>query len=265
MSQEDPDPKQDRQFVTSLARGLKLLAAFGPHDRSLSNQELADRTGLPRPTVARLAYTLARLNYLTHLKRLGRFSLSPRIIELGQSAQHATGLRDIARPAIAALSEIGDVSVALGVPSDLIIKYIDLARRPEAIVLNLDVGAQLPILQTAIGRAYLSTQPNDKRDDLISRLKAQDPEAWKQNADKVVEAIQDMNERGYVGSFGDWWPELHAIATVIRIADEGEPLLLSVSGLSSVLTPERAESYFAPAMLNTAHSLESRLRAQYLT
>lgn len=264
MAAQNPDQNEDRQFVTSLARGLKLLAAFGPDDRSLSNQVLADRTGLPRPTVARLAHTLVRLNYLTHHKNMGRFSLSPRLVELGQSAQHATGLRSIARPAIGALSEIGDISVALGIPDNLLIKYIDMARRPEAIVLNLNIGAQIPIPQSAIGRAYLSTLAPDCRTALIARLQTHDPDIWDRNADAVANAARDMDERGYVGSFGDWWPELHAIATVIRITDEGEPLLISVSGLSSVLTPERAESYFAPAMLNTARSIENRLKALYL-
>jgi hypothetical protein len=37
-------PGRERNFVNSLARGLDLLAAFEAEDRSLGNQELADRT-----------------------------------------------------------------------------------------------------------------------------------------------------------------------------------------------------------------------------
>jgi hypothetical protein len=57
-------PKEDRPFVTALARGLELLGAFRPDDRVLGNLELATRTALPKSTVSRLTYTLTRLGYL---------------------------------------------------------------------------------------------------------------------------------------------------------------------------------------------------------
>lgn len=265
MAQEDGDPREDRQFVTSLARGLSLLSAFGPNDRSLSNQELAERTGLPRPTVSRLAHTLMRLDYLTYHKRLGRFSLSPRVIELGQSAQLSTGLREIARPALTALSEMGDISVALGIPGNYMIKYIDLVRRPEAIVLNLDVGAEIPIPQTAIGRAYLAALAPAERTAAADRLRNHDPDTWQAHAARVDAAATDLEQMGYTASYGEWRPELNAIATAFRISPEGQPVLLSVAGLSSILTRDMAESFYAPALLNTARSIETRLRALYLS
>ena len=50
--------RQDRDFVTALARGLELLRAFRREGEALGNGELAERTGLSRSTVSRLAYTL---------------------------------------------------------------------------------------------------------------------------------------------------------------------------------------------------------------
>ena len=44
---------KDRQFVTALARGLDILRAFHAGEGMLGNQEIAHRTGLPKPTVAR--------------------------------------------------------------------------------------------------------------------------------------------------------------------------------------------------------------------
>lgn len=264
MSETDAADKRDTQFVSSLGRGLSILSAFGPNDRSLSNRELAERTGLPRPTVSRFTHTLRKLNYLIYQERLGRFSLAPRVVELSQSAIASTGIRDITRPAMAALSEMGDVSAALGIPKDLTIRYIDLVRRPEAIVLSLEVGALLPMLQTAIGRAYLAGIPEGVRTTTIARLKDADPEGWAQNEDDLRQAIQDLETRGYTRSFGGWRPELNAIATTISIGEEGGLLLLSLSGLSSIMTAEKAETYFAPALLGSARAIESRMRQRYL-
>jgi DNA-binding IclR family transcriptional regulator len=56
----------DRKFVTALSRGLDVLRCFGPRDRWLANQDIAKRTGLAKPTVSRLAYTLTKLGFLRY-------------------------------------------------------------------------------------------------------------------------------------------------------------------------------------------------------
>ena len=58
------EQEKDRQFVTALARGLELLRCFTPRENVLGNQDLARKTGLPKPTVTRLTHTLMRLGYL---------------------------------------------------------------------------------------------------------------------------------------------------------------------------------------------------------
>ncbi|MFX4601082.1 helix-turn-helix domain-containing protein, partial [Acinetobacter baumannii] len=60
------DDEKDPRFVTALARGLELLRAFRRNESMLGNLELAQRTGLPKPTVSRLTYTLAKLGYLAY-------------------------------------------------------------------------------------------------------------------------------------------------------------------------------------------------------
>ena len=59
----------DRQFVVALSRGLDVLRCFRASDPMLGNQEIAARTGLPKPTVSRLTHTLTRLGYLIYLER----------------------------------------------------------------------------------------------------------------------------------------------------------------------------------------------------
>src|ERR1051326_4467801 len=42
----------DRQFATTLARGLEVLRCFTPLEPLLGNKEISVRTGLPKPTVS---------------------------------------------------------------------------------------------------------------------------------------------------------------------------------------------------------------------
>src|ERR1039457_5610771 len=63
----------DRQFATTLARGLDVLRCFSATEPELTNKEISGRTGLPKPTVSRLTYTLTRLGYLRHLPHIGKY------------------------------------------------------------------------------------------------------------------------------------------------------------------------------------------------
>lgn len=259
MAKSGITPKADRQFVTSLERGLRLISAFRPDDRMLSNQELADRTGLPRPTVVRFTHTLRQLKYLALHADQGRYSLTPRVMELSRGAFITSAVQDVARPVMTTLSELGPVSVTLGVPTDQGIRYIEMARRREAMVLNLNVGAVIPILQTAIGRAYLASIQPAQRGEVLTKLKGEDPETYAAQIADIDAEIEDYTTQRYACSFGCWWPELSAISTHIRVTEDGDPLLLSISGLSSVVTRQTVADEYASALLNAARVIQSQI------
>src|SRR3989442_11389862 len=86
----------DRKFVTALGRGLNVLRCFGPRDRWLANQEIAARTGLAKPTVSRLVYTLTQLGFLRHSHSPRQYALGSAAVSLGYSALTQI---DIPRPA----------------------------------------------------------------------------------------------------------------------------------------------------------------------
>src|ERR1051326_5132964 len=79
-------PAKDRQFVTALARGLDILRAFHAGEGMLGNQEIAHRTGLPKPTVARLTHTLTELGYLNYIRRFRKYELGASVLALGLPA-----------------------------------------------------------------------------------------------------------------------------------------------------------------------------------
>ena len=68
-------------FVEALARGLDVLACFDDRHPRMSLTEIAEATGLARPTARRLLLTLAELGFV----RLdeGRFTLTPKVLTLG--------------------------------------------------------------------------------------------------------------------------------------------------------------------------------------
>ena len=108
---DDKEEGKDRQFVTALARGLELLRCFGAKERELGLTELARRTAIPKPTVARLAGTLAKLGYLEHMEAEGRYRLGAGVLALGYSMLARLDVRDVARPMMRELAERAQASV----------------------------------------------------------------------------------------------------------------------------------------------------------
>ena len=66
--------------------------------RIMSNAELAERTGLPRPTNSRLPYTLVPLGYLKPSAKYGKYQLGLAIVSATYPLMALIGLRQPARP-----------------------------------------------------------------------------------------------------------------------------------------------------------------------
>ena len=73
----------DRQFATTLARGLQLLRCFTPEEPVQGNRELSRRLQLPAATVSRLTYTLMALGYLAQDEHKGKYRLGSAVLSLG--------------------------------------------------------------------------------------------------------------------------------------------------------------------------------------
>jgi DNA-binding IclR family transcriptional regulator len=91
-------PAQRNAGTTSvLERAFRILGSYGPADRKLTLAETARRTGLPKPTVHRLAGEMLALGVLERADR-GSYRLGMRMFELGQLVPRQRDLREAALP-----------------------------------------------------------------------------------------------------------------------------------------------------------------------
>lgn len=101
----DPhDLSADRQFSMNLARGMEVLRAFTASTPLLGNREISDRTGLPKPTVSRLTYTLTLLGYLSRDAQLQKYRLGPGVLSLGHPLLASMPVRQLAKPLMESLA-----------------------------------------------------------------------------------------------------------------------------------------------------------------
>lgn len=202
--QSEAPAGKDRQFVTALARGLEILRCFNPGERYLGVSELARRTGLPKPTVSRLAGTLTKLGYLSFSGHYGQYQLAPGVLSLGYAFLTNLDVRQIARPKMQEFAEVSQASASLAVRDRLNMVYVDTVRSSASIALQLGIGSRIPMGLTATGRAYLSGCNPREREILLAQIKKQDPENWPAISAGVEQALKDYKERGFCISIKEW-------------------------------------------------------------
>jgi DNA-binding IclR family transcriptional regulator len=250
-------PATDRKFVTALARGLEVLRCFGARDRWLTQQEMVKRTGLPKPTIARLVHTLTQLGHLGYSQALNKYALGSETLTLGFSALGQMDIRRIARPFLQALSEHTQAAVHLAVSDALSMFLIDTYRHSTSFV--VDIGSRVPIASTSMGRAYLSALPADTRRRMLDRLRQAHAGEWPKIEREIDEALVEHQDHGYCLGLGDWRREVHAIAVPLMLPDATEPVVFGCSGAAFQLDPEVLRRDFAPRLLTVVGNVRSAL------
>lgn len=255
-------PKEDRHFVTALARGLEVLHAFRSGEERLSNQALAERCGLPKSTVTRLTYTLTRLGYLHHVQPSGRYRLGLATLTLGGTTLSRLDVKEVSSPLLQDLANATGTMVTLAIRDELSMLYIENCRAESTIVtLHLGIGSRLPLGPTAIGRGYLAGAAEPTRRALMDRLQALDPLHWPLVEPGIQRAVADFAQHGCVTSFGDWKKEINAIAAPMPL-NPGLPLLVvSAAAASQSISPEKFMAEVRPQMLATVKAIATRYRA----
>jgi len=251
----------DRHFVTALARGLDVLAAFRRGETWLSNAEIAQRCDLPRSTVSRLTHTLTKLGYLHHVEEVGKYRMGAQMLALGAAALGGLSVREIARPAMRDLADFAGASVALGVRDRLSMRYVECQRGSAAISLTLDVGARLSLGRSSIGRAYLAALSEAERAPLMDELRNYDRVAWPKLRAGIETALEDHATLGCCCSFGDWQESVSAIAVGFGPGGGLEPMAINCGAPSVVTSPRFLLDEARPRLVELARRLDGVMGA----
>lgn len=252
----DLDDDKDRNFVTALARGLDMLRCFRPHESVLTNADIAQRTGLPKPTVSRLLHTLCKLDYLAVDDPSGGYRLSAGVLTLGFGV--IAGM-DIAERAKTALKELRDgpnnyitAAVAQGHMTDAV--YVAVERSREDISLAITLGARLPLFFSAIGRAILVGMSDTERASAFDFGAQLLPETVAAQKDSYTTAKAEIERQGFCTGYGDWRPDVNGIAVPITTLD-GRVFAINAGGPAFNVTQQELEAEYAPRLILAAKSL----------
>lgn len=247
---------EERYFITALARGLEVLSCFRSADKGLTNQQIAERCGLPKSTVTRFTYTLTRLGYLVQ-DTGGRYVLGTATLGLGSAMLARLDIRQLARPMMQELAEFSGTTVSIAVRDRLSMIYIEVCRSTAALALALQVGSRMPLAVSAIGRAWLVKASEQERNDILARYQEIDEMAYKAVQEAIERGLRDYAQYGCTTSFGEWQKDVNGIAVGFYPIGGNQLMSINCGGPSSSVSKEFLLEEVRPRLIEIAGRLES--------
>ena len=247
--------EDDRQFATTLARGMLLLRCFSPEQPVMGNKDFSERLGLPASTVSRLTYTLMCMGYLAPAGSYGKYRLGTAVLSLSYPLLELFHVRVKARPLMLELALETSGSVSIGVRDRFNMVYVEAIRSTAKRAYPLDVGTQRSLAGSALGRAWLMACRPPEREAVLNQLRVKAPEEWSRYGASVIKNIERYPHDECCVSVGELYPDVQAVAVPIGRIDGGEVASLSCSFQGRALDEEWLRLSIAPRLRDLVRSL----------
>lgn len=242
-------------FVQSLERGLAVIKTFDRDHRELRLHEVATMTGLTRAAARRFLLTLVALGYVRHEK--GRFSLRPRILDLGYAYLSSLSFAEVAQPHVERLVEELEESASLSVLDDTDIVYIARVPTRRIMTSTLVVGTRLPAYATSMGRVLLAALPKDELDERLSRIELRRHTAHTVKSEAMLRReLRKVAQQGYTVVDQELEEGLRSAAVPIKDGS-GNVAALNVSVHAGRADVATLHERFVPRLLQAAAAIEA--------
>lgn len=182
----------DALFNQSLAKGLQVLCAFTAGHRSMTLNEIAQRTGMSKSSAQRSVHTLQTLGYIGKHPVTQRFCLQPKVVELGFHYLHAHTLIHAAHSYLAQLARDSGETATLTEPVGDHMLYLSQVLTTQHIPVLTPVGTRVPMYASSCGRAYLSQLPAEQWPNLLQSMPR--PARTRHTLTQVPDIVQRLHQ-----------------------------------------------------------------------
>jgi DNA-binding IclR family transcriptional regulator len=157
-----------RATIQSVDRAAMILKALASGPRRLGVSELADRLGLARPTVHGLLQTLQAHGFVEQDRDSEKYQLGAGLLQLGNTYLDLNELRGRSIVHAERLATRTGAAVRVGVMHGATVVVVHHVFKPDSAFQVLEVGAELPVHASALGKAILAYSPPEVLDDLTA-------------------------------------------------------------------------------------------------
>ncbi len=246
-------------FIEALARGLDVIKAFRAYEGGMSLSQVAESTGLPRPTARRMLLTLEELGYL-HAQD-GQFVLTPRVLELGMAYVLSSATWATVRPRMEDLVRATHQSSSIAELDGSDIVYVArVTAVPKIMTLAVSVGTRFPALPTSMGKVLLAGLSDEEALRVLEQPSRSDVvPLWAPAPDEWLPVIRDVRLRGWAVSDGQLGAGVRSAAAPIRDGAGRTVAAINLNVNAAEISVERLTSEMLPLLLQAAGDVSADL------
>ena len=250
--------KPRRVRLSSVANAIRLTKAFSESEYEMGISALAQRLGLAKSTVHRLATTLVEYDFLEQNRDTGKYRPGLALFELGTLVRRKMDVMSEAQAEIHSLAEATGETVQLAILDHLSVLYIRIRESHQAVRLSSGLGSRAPAHCTSVGKALLAYQPQETVRQVIDAGLRRYTENTITDPDALLAELGTVRARGYAIDDEEMEIGLRCVAAPIRNHTGEVAAAISVSApvqrmsKKSVLTT-------APNVIAAADSISRRL------
>lgn len=253
-----PAPAADKEFMTTLAKGLAVLGAFGKQRPAMTLSEAAEVAELSRATARRVLRTLAALGFVEQNGR--QFTLAPRSLDLGFAYLSTQNWVDRALPLLRELNETLHEASSASILQGTEIVYV--ARIPAQRIMStvITVGSRLPAFHSSMGRAQLGFLDDA---EIWRRLKSVRIESYTPSTIVDLQALFDRiradREQGFSIVDEELERGLRSIAVPVVDRDGQAVGAINLATHTTRTTRNEMRAQFLPALRAAAAQISKRV------
>ena len=244
--------------VGAVVAATKVLRILHDSERPLNASEVARAARLHRGTAYNILRTLRAAGFVGYDEATHSYSLSLHILELAYGVLRRSGLMDLARPLMHAISDAHGVSVyvskVLGPSSLLLLDWVGVAFRTD---LYVTVGRPSPVPAGASGviMAAFGGSSEPELEALFSKV------AWYQKPSfaEFLARVKEAKRRGFAVDRGAMFPGITLVSVPVLAPSWELLLILTAAGHSHDLDAE-ALGALSRAMQSAAARLSESTR-----
>lgn len=243
-----------RDFSTSLARGLRVIAAFDRDHDEMTLTEVARRSEMTRAAARRYLLTLCELGYVAGDGKY--FRLTPRVLQLGFAFLTSMHIWERAQPFMEQLTEQVNESCSISVLERDDIVYVARVPTKRIMSVALGIGTRLPAYCTSMGRVLLADLRPSELDTYIDRAQLA-PLTPHTVTDPVVlrGVIAAVRQNGFAVVDQELEIGLRSIAVPIRNRAGRVLAAMNISGHASRINVDEMRQRFLSPLLYAADGI----------
>jgi DNA-binding IclR family transcriptional regulator len=191
-----------------------VLEYLSSQPQGSSVTEIANRLGLPKNSVFRIARTLSANGFLLEHEKIYRFS--PKILSLGYAGIQRTNLIEASLKEMYALRDEVNETIFVGTLAQSQVVILEQLPSFQHVKFTIEIGHRVPIHASAPGKAILAFLPQGEQGDLLDHI------AFTRFTDRTIpgmktmlQEIESIHEKGYALDLGEEVTELFCVASAI--------------------------------------------------